>query len=88
MVYAVHAIHHAGYRITSPLTLQAVVEEECSGNGALACLQHGYDGDFVLIPEPFGPQIYTGQLGVLWFKVIVRGVPVHVLDTASGGECH
>ncbi|MCF8473949.1 MAG: ArgE/DapE family deacylase [Emcibacter sp.] len=84
MIYAVHALNHAGYEICSPLTVQAVVEEECSGNGALACLDGGYGGDFVLIPEPFGPQIYTGQLGVLWFKIICRGVPTHVLDTSAG----
>jgi len=84
MIYAVHAVQHAGYNINSPLTIQAVVEEECTGNGALACIDRGYDGDFVLIPEPFGPQIYTGQLGVLWFKIILRGRPAHVLDTASG----
>ena len=84
MIYAVHAIQHAGYKINTPLTIQAVVEEECTGNGALACLEGGYDGDFVLIPEPFGPQIYTGQLGVLWFKIILRGRPAHVLDTSSG----
>lgn len=84
MIYAVHAITHAGFKIKSPLTIHTVVEEECSGNGALACLQHGYDGDFVLIPEPFGPQIYAGQLGVLWFKLDVYGTPVHVLDTSAG----
>ncbi len=84
MIYAVHAVQHAGYQIKSPLTIQAVVEEECSGNGALACLQQGFGGDFVLIPEPFGPQIYTGQVGVLWFKIRVRGKPAHVLDTSAG----
>lgn len=84
MIYAVHAVQRAGYKITSPITLQAVVEEECSGNGALSCLQQGYGGDFVLIPEPFGPQIYAGQVGVLWFKLTVKGKPVHVLDTAAG----
>ncbi|PCI54600.1 MAG: acetylornithine deacetylase [Alphaproteobacteria bacterium] len=84
MIYAVHALKHAGYEIKSPLTVQTVVEEECTGNGALACLDRGYGGDFVLIPEPFGPQIYTGQLGVLWFKVTCRGIPVHVLDTSAG----
>lgn len=84
MIFAVHAVQHAGYKITSPITLQAVVEEECSGNGALSCLQQGFGGDFVLIPEPFGPQIYSGQVGVLWFKLTVQGKPVHVLDTAAG----
>lgn len=84
MIYAVHAVQHAGFNIKSPLTIQAVVEEECSGNGALACLQQGFGGDFVLIPEPFGPQIYSGQVGVLWFKITVRGKPAHVLDTSAG----
>lgn len=84
MIYAVHALRHAGYRVTSPLTIQAVVEEECSGNGALACLQQGYGGDFVLIPEPFGPAIYSGQVGVLWFKLGVRGKPVHVQAAGTG----
>lgn len=86
MIYAVHAIKHAGFSIRSPLTIQAVVEEECTGNGALACLDSGYDGDFVLIPEPFGAQIYAGQLGVLWFKVSIEGVPAHVLDTSAGED--
>ncbi|WP_409522960.1 ArgE/DapE family deacylase [Nitrincola sp. MINF-07-Sa-05] len=84
MIYAVHAVRRAGCKIASPLTLQTVVEEECSGNGALSCLQQGFGGDFVLIPEPFGPQIYTGQVGVLWFKLTVQGKPVHVQDTAAG----
>ncbi|TGG92439.1 ArgE/DapE family deacylase [Natronospirillum operosum] len=84
MIYAVHAIRHAGYRIISPLTLQTVVEEECSGNGALACLHQGYGGDFVLIPEPFGPALYSGQVGVLWFKIGIRGKPVHVQAAGTG----
>lgn len=84
MIYAAHSIEHAGYKIEKPLTIHTVVEEECSGNGSLACLQQGYGGDFVLIPEPFGPQIYTGQVGVIWFKVIVRGRSAHVLDTSAG----
>jgi|TARA_B110000503_G_scaffold141095_1_gene233662 acetylornithine deacetylase len=84
MVYAVHAIKHAGFSITSPLTVQTVVEEECSGNGSLACLHQGYGGDFVLIPEPFGPTIYASQIGTLWFKISLRGKPVHVQAASTG----
>ncbi len=61
-----------------------MIEEECSGNGALACLQAGYDADAALIPEPFGPTILTHQVGVLWFKVTVRGAARHVLSASSG----
>ncbi|QOR38349.1 ArgE/DapE family deacylase [Billgrantia diversa] len=86
MTLAVHAVREAGVTIDFPLTLQTVIEEECTGNGALACLHQGYSGDFVLIPEPFGAQIYAGQVGVLWFRMRLDGVPAHVLDTRAGNN--
>jgi acetylornithine deacetylase len=84
MTYAVHAVEKAGFGLRGPVTIETVIEEECCGNGALACLAAGYDAEAVLIPEPFGPTILTNQLGVLWFKVSVRGVPVHVQSATSG----
>ena len=84
MTYAVHAVEKAGFGFRAPVTIEAVVEEECSGNGALACMAAGYDADAVLIPEPFGPTILTSQLGVLWFKITVEGKPVHVLEAPAG----
>lgn len=84
MSYALHAVAKAGFGLRAPVTLEAVIEEECCGNGALACLAAGYDAEAVLIPEPFGPTLYTAQLGVLWFKVELRGAPSHVLATAAG----
>lgn len=86
MVMAVQAVRESGLGIDFPLTLQTVIEEECTGNGALACLHQGYSGDFVLIPEPFGAQIYSGQVGALWFRLRVSGVPTHVLDPRAGSN--
>jgi acetylornithine deacetylase len=84
MTYAVHAVDKAGFGLKAPVTIETVIEEECTGNGALACLDAGYDAEAVLIPEPFGPSILTNQLGVLWFKVSVRGAPSHVQSAPSG----
>ncbi len=84
MTHAVHAVERAGFGLDGPVILEGVIEEECTGNGALACLAAGYDADAVLIPEPFGPTILTHQLGVLWFSVTVAGVPGHVLDAPAG----
>lgn len=84
MTYAVKAVESAGFGLCAPVTLEAVIEEECSGNGALACLAAGYDAQAVLIPEPFGPTILTSQVGVCWFKVSLDGVAKHALDTHSG----
>jgi acetylornithine deacetylase len=86
MTYGAYALQKAGFSLAAPLTIEAVVEEECSGNGALACMAAGFDADAVLIPEPFGPTITTCQLGVLWFKVVIKGKPVHVLEAGAGSN--
>jgi acetylornithine deacetylase len=84
MTYALKAIEAAALGLRAPVTIEAVIEEECSGNGALACMAAGLDADAVLIPEPFGPALLTSQVGVSWFKVSLEGVPRHVLDTHGG----
>ncbi|MBY5930359.1 ArgE/DapE family deacylase [Halomonas sp. DP8Y7-3] len=86
MVTAVTAMQRAGFDIRFPLTLQTVIEEECTGHGALACLARDGRGDFALIPEPFGATLTTAQVGTLWFKVTLEGVPAHVLDTSAGSN--
>ena len=84
MTYAVHAVEKAGFGFKAPVTIDAVIEEECSGNGALACVAAGHDAGAVLIPEPTGLAILTAQLGVLWFKVSLTGVPRHVHEAQAG----
>lgn len=84
MIYALHSIQKAGFQPKGPVIIETVIEEECSGNGTLACFYAGYDGEAVLIPEPFGPTILTHQVGVLWFKVIVPGISKHVLEATLG----
>jgi len=84
MTYAVRAVDKAGFGLKAPVTIEAVIEEECTGNGTLACLEAGYDAQAVLIPEPFGPNILTAEPGVLWFKVTVYGVAAHAQATTTG----
>lgn len=83
---ALDAIERAGYRPAADIIVQSVVEEECTGNGALACLAKGYRADAVLIPEPLHDCLTRVQLGVLWFKVDVRGLPVHASDATEGAN--
>lgn len=84
MTYAVHAVDRAGFGLKAPVTIEGVVEEECSGNGTLACLDAGYDADAVLIPEALGPTILTHQVGVMWFKVTVKGTASFLQDGSVG----
>ncbi|ALM52804.1 acetylornithine deacetylase [Halomonas huangheensis] len=84
MVMAVVATREADMPLEFPLTLQAVIEGQCTGNGTLACLQQGFGGDFVMIPEPVGPVVTSAQVGVLWFRLVLDGEPAHVLDASAG----
>ena len=83
---ALDAIGRAGFRPAADIIVQSVVEEECTGNGALACLAKGYRADAVLIPEPLHDCLIRAQLGVLWFRVEVRGLPVHASDATEGAN--
>lgn len=83
-VAAMKALARLGYRPAAEVYLQSVIEEECTGNGALACLHRGYRADSAIIPEPFNHSLMTAQLGVMWFTVDLHGTPAHVLDTSAG----
>ncbi len=80
---AFKALQQLGYEPAAPVYLQSVVEEECTGNGALACLVEGYTADAALITEPT-VGIMTGQMGVMWLALEVLGVPVHASVAHTG----
>ncbi|MDN2663230.1 ArgE/DapE family deacylase [Psychromonas sp. 14N.309.X.WAT.B.A12] len=80
------ALKDLGYQPAAEVILQSVVEEECTGNGALACLDAGYTADAAVIPEPFGQSCLVAQLGVMWFQLKLTGKPAHVLDTSNGSN--
>ena len=84
MVGAVRGLRRLGLEPDAPVRLQSVVEEECGGNGALACLLAGYTADAAVVVEPFGNAITVSQVGVLWFDVRVAGVPVHAAEAGVG----
>ncbi len=84
MIFALDAIRAAGYAPEGRIHLQTVTEEESTGNGALATLLRGYRADACLIPEPTGHTLTRAQVGAIWFRLRVRGKPVHVAYSESG----
>ncbi|MEZ4859748.1 MAG: ArgE/DapE family deacylase [Caldilineaceae bacterium] len=82
-LYAVEALKLAGYQPAAPLYQQSVIEEECTGNGALATILRGYQADAVLITEPHREQLMTAQVGVIWVQVELNVVPLHAGQTNS-----
>jgi acetylornithine deacetylase len=85
-LYAFDAVREAGFTPAGDIYLQSVVEEECTGNGALACLQRGYRADAAIIPEPSGDRLGSAQVGVMWFQVKVKGRPAHVAYAGRGSN--
>lgn len=85
-LFALDALAGAGLAPAGDVHVQSVVEEECTGNGALACLQRGYRGDAAIITEPMNDALLSAQVGVMWFQVKVRGRPAHVAYAASGSN--
>lgn len=84
MIFALDALSAAGLEPAGDVTIQTVTEEECTGNGALSTLARGYRADAVLIPEPTDGTITRAHVGVMWFRLKVRGIPVHVARAQAG----
>jgi acetylornithine deacetylase len=84
MVFAMEALRAVGLAPAGDVMLQTVTEEESTGNGALATLLRGYRADACLIPESTGQTLNRAQSGAIWFRLRVRGAPVHVMAAESG----
>jgi acetylornithine deacetylase len=85
-LFALDALRRIGMEPAADVFFQSVIEEESTGNGALSTLQRGYRADACLIPEPTGHALTRAHVGVLWFKIRVSGVPVHVARAGTGSN--
>ncbi|HEY0418917.1 MAG TPA: ArgE/DapE family deacylase, partial [Acetobacteraceae bacterium] len=86
MVFAMDALKAAGLEPAADVHVQTVTEEESTGNGALSTLLRGYRAEAALVPEPTGGTITRAHTSTLWFRIAVRGVPVHVAVAQSGSN--
>lgn len=85
MTGAVRALARAGVAPAAAVQLQSVVEEECTGHGALQCLLDGARADACVITEPHPDHITVAQVGVLWFHVDIAGIPAHAARASRLG---
>ncbi|MBI3700676.1 MAG: ArgE/DapE family deacylase [Afipia sp.] len=85
-LYALDALRAAGLKPTARIHFQSVIEEESTGAGALSTIQRGYRADCCLIPEPTNHRLVRSQVGVIWFRIKVRGRPVHVFEAGEGAN--
>ncbi len=76
-------LRELGIRLRGDLIVHSVIEEECTGNGALAAsLRHRADA--ALVTEPTGGRFTSAHVGVLWFRVAIEGVSWHAMQAYRG----
>jgi acetylornithine deacetylase len=85
-LFALDALKRAGFEPAATVHFQSVIEEESTGLGALSTLQRGYRADVAVLPEPSDLTINRAQIGALWFRLRVRGRPVHVAVARDGSN--
>lgn len=90
---ALKALRALGWQPAGTVGINAVLEEEDTGNGTLAtvhALQHALakarltDFDAVIIPEPMGEAMLSAQVGVSWLFVTLTGRPAHAAYMQQG----
>jgi len=80
------ALRRAGLQPAAEVQFAAVIEEESTGNGALAVMRALPKPDACLIPEPGDGHsaLYIAEVGVVWAWVTITGRPVHVREMHKG----
>lgn len=90
---AFKALRALGVQPAGAVGFNAVLEEENTGNGALAtvaALRSAVGAgklaafDTVIIPEPLGEGLMSAQVGVYWMFIELTGKPAHAAYMTSG----
>ncbi len=72
-----------GIELRGDLIVQSVIEEECSGNGALDASRR-YQADAALVAESMNGDFVFAHVGVMWFKIEIAGKTSHAARALEG----
>jgi acetylornithine deacetylase len=72
-----------GVELRGDVVIQSVIEEECTGNGALDAARR-YRADAAVITEPTGGRFTHAHVGVLWFRIGITGKSWHAMQAWQG----
>ncbi len=76
-------LRELGIQLGGDLIIQSVIEEECTGNGALDASRR-YQADACVVTEPSGGQFTHAHVGVLWFRIGIAGESAHAAVAWKG----
>jgi acetylornithine deacetylase len=86
-LFLARLIRDLGIPLGADLTVQSVIEEECTGNGALAACfrdEERYRADGVIVSESTNYGYIQAHVGVVWFRIEVLGEAVHAAISWKG----
>jgi acetylornithine deacetylase len=73
-IFALKAILDLGIPIEGKVIIESAVDEEFGGgNGTLACVKKGYEGDFAIITEPTSMNICISNVSSRAFDIKITG---------------
>ncbi|MFN8590851.1 MAG: ArgE/DapE family deacylase [Thermomicrobiales bacterium] len=76
-------LRDVGIELRGDLVIHSVIEEECTGNGALAAARR-YHADAAIMTEPTGGLFTQAHVGVLWFRIAITGKSWHAMQAWKG----
>jgi acetylornithine deacetylase len=72
-----------GIELQGDLIVHSVIEEECTGNGALDAARRNR-ADAAIMTEPTGGLFTHAHVGVLWFRIGIVGKSWHAMQAWKG----
>lgn len=81
---ALRAVIRAGVRLRGDVYLASVIGEETGGAGTLSMLSRGCRADGAIVPEPGDMKICPVSLGVIWFRIRIKGLAAHAANAYLG----
>jgi len=78
-VLAAEAFARSGRRLRGNIVVQAVADEVSGGTKGTGYLfeQKRLRGDFAVVCEPTGLDVFVAHRGMMWFELAVHGAPAH-----------
>lgn len=82
-IFLPRVMRDLGIELDGDLMVHSVIEEECTGNGALAASLRDR-ADAAVVTEPERGYFTHAHVGVLWFKIAITGKSWHAMQAWQG----
>jgi acetylornithine deacetylase len=85
MIFAVMALQENGIKLKGDVQVETTIEEEDGGVGGVLYMRTVRPKtDAAFVPEPGNLAISLASAGVMYFRVVVRGIPAHAATAHFG----